>query len=137
MDAPAPTPTAPACRTCGGRTIRWGKDRAGHARHRCKECGATYAETPPRPLGRMRLDQAKATLCLSLLTEGCSIRSTERVTGVHRDTITRLLVLAGEKAEALLTALVAGVEAKDVQADEIWAFVKMKEKKKTRKGITD
>jgi IS1 family transposase/transposase-like protein len=137
MDAPTPTPTAPACRSCGGRTIRWGKDRAGHVRHCCKGCGATFAVIPPRPMGAMRLDPAKATLCLSLLTEGCSIRSTERVSGVHRDTITRLLVLAGRKAQALLDGLVSGVEVKDVQGDEIWSFTKMKERTKTRKGITD
>jgi IS1 family transposase len=83
----------------------------------------------------MRLDQAKATLCLSLLTEGCSIRSAERVSGVHRDTITRLLLVAGRKAAALLDCLVSKVEVKDVQADEIWAFVGMKEKTKTRKNI--
>jgi IS1 family transposase/transposase-like protein len=137
MDAPSLPPTAPACRSCGGRTIRWGKDRAGHPRHRCKACGASHADIPPRPLGRMRLDPEKATLCLNLLTEGCSIRSAERVSGVHRDTIMRLLVLAGRKAEALLSALVSGVEVKDVQADEIWGFVRMKERTKTGKGIAD
>jgi transposase-like protein/IS1 family transposase len=138
MDAPTtPTPTAPACRSCGGRTIRWGKDRAGHVRHSCKACGVTFAVIQPRPLGAMRLDPAKATLCLSLLTEGCSIRSTERVSRVHRDTITRLLVLAGKKAQALLDCLVSKVEVKDVQADEIWCYVARKEKSKVRKGITD
>jgi IS1 family transposase/transposase-like protein len=137
MDAPTSTPTAPACRSCGGRTIRWGRDRAGHVRHCCKACGATFAVIPPRPLGRMRISPERATLILSLLTEGCSIRSAERVSNTHRDTITRLLLLAGKKAAALLDVLVSGVEVKDVQADEIWAFVEMKEKTKTRKGITD
>jgi transposase-like protein/IS1 family transposase len=135
--AAASNPNARACRSCGGRTIRWAKDKAGHQRHLCKACGATFAEIPPRPLGRMRLDLGKATLCLSLLTEGNSIRSTERVTGVHRDTIMRLLGVAGAKAEALLNRLVHRVEVKDVQADEIWAYVAMKEKTKRKKGITD
>jgi hypothetical protein len=35
------------------------------------------------------------------LVEGCSIRSTERITGVHRDTILKLLVAVGEKCEHL------------------------------------
>ena len=126
MTAPTPTPTAPACRTCGGRTILWGKDRRGHLRHRCKACRATYGGIPPRPLGSMRIDPARATLCLSLLTEGSSIRSTERATGIHRETIMRLLVVAGRKAEALLDRLVHRVEVKDVQADEIWSYVEMK-----------
>jgi IS1 family transposase len=137
MTAPATTPTVPACRTCGGRTIRWGKDRAGHPRHRCKVCKATFAVIPPRPLGRMRLDLGKATLCLNLLVEGTSIRSTERITGAHRDTITRLLGVAGAKAEALLNRLVHKVEAKDIQADEIWAYVQMKEKTKIKAGIAN
>src|SRR5947209_1564960 len=138
--ATLPTPTAPegtACRSCGGRTIGWGKDRAGNTRRRCKACGVTVALVPVRPLGTMRLDMEKAVLCLSLLTEGSSIRSTERVSGVHRDTIMRLLRLAGAKCDALLSKLVRNVPAADVQCDELWSFVGMKEKTKVRKGETN
>jgi IS1 family transposase len=85
----------------------------------------------------MRISLDDATLVLSLLTEGSSIRSAERVSGIHRDTICKLLRLAGEKCEALLGRLVRNVEAKDVQADEIWSYVRMKEKTKTRKGLAD
>jgi IS1 family transposase/transposase-like protein len=134
MATTTPNPP-PACRECSGRTIRWGKVR-GFERWRCKECGVTFIPRPPRPLGAMRLPLDKATLCLSMLTEGSSIRSTERVSGVHRDTIMKLLRFAGAKAEALL-AQVRGVEVQDVQADEIWGFVRMKEKTKVEKGIAD
>jgi transposase-like protein/IS1 family transposase len=130
-----PTP-APTCRTCGGRTIGWGKDAEGNPRRRCKSCGKTFGIIPERPLGSMRLSLDKATLCLSLLVEGSSIRSTERVSGVHRDTIMRLLGVAGRKCESLLNRLVRGVEVQDVQADELWAFVGMKEKTKRRMGVT-
>jgi transposase-like protein/IS1 family transposase len=136
MDAPTPTPAPIACRSCGGRTIAWGKDREGNVRRRCKACGATFGIIPVRPLGSMRLSLDKATLCLSLLVEGSSIRSTERISGVHRDTIMRLLGVAGRKCESLLNRLVRGVEVQDVQADELWAFVGMKEKTKRRMGVT-
>jgi transposase-like protein/IS1 family transposase len=135
MDAPA-TSSAPTCRTCGGRTIGWGKDAEGNPRRRCKSCGKTFGIIPVRPLGSMRLSLDKATLCLSLLVEGSSIRSTERVSGVHRDTIMRLLGVAGRKCESLLNRLVRSVEVQDVQADELWAFVGMKEKTKRRMGVT-
>src|SRR4051794_15610966 len=140
MSAPIDPMTAPegtACRSCGGRTIGWGKDRAGNARRRCKACGVTVALVPVRPLGTMRLDMEKAVLCISLLTEGSSIRSTERVSGVHRDTICRLLRVAGAKCETILSRLVRNVPVKDVQADELWCYVAMKEKTKVRKQITD
>ncbi len=126
-----------SCRACGGRTIAWGKDRNGNAQRKCKACGKTFGIIPARPLGSMRLDMDKAVLFLSLLTEGSSIRSIERISGVHRDTVMWLLRLAGAKCEALLNHLVWGVEVQDVQADELWAFVGMKGKTKRRKGITN
>jgi IS1 family transposase/transposase-like protein len=137
MYALTPTPTAPVCRTCGGPVISWGQDRQGNPRKFCKGCRKSFGIIPARPLGRMRISLDDATLVLSLLTEGSSIRSAERVSGIHRDTICKLLRVVGEKCEALLSRLVRNVEAKDVQADELWSFVGMKEKTKVRKGIAD
>jgi lambda repressor-like predicted transcriptional regulator len=85
----------------------------------------------------MRLDMDKAVLILSLLTEGASIRSAERISGTHRDTVMRLLRFAGAKCEALLNRLVRGVEVQDVQCDELWNFCGMKEKTKARLKKTD
>jgi hypothetical protein len=85
-------------------------------------------------LGSMYLPEAKALMCLQLLVEGSSVRSIERITGVHRDSILSLLVTAGEKCEALMQRKLRRVKVSDVQADEIWNFVGMKEKTKTRKG---
>lgn len=42
----------------------------------------------------------------SVLIEGTSIRSTERITGLHRDTILKLLVIAGENCEKVLGCLI-------------------------------
>ena len=85
----------------------------------------------------MRLPVEKAVSILQLLVEGCSVRSVERVTGVHRDTILNLLVVAGERCTRLLETRVKNIAVKDVEADEIWGFVSMKEKTKTTKGIDD
>lgn len=122
---PVTTPPTP-CRTCGGPTVGWGKDREGHPRRFCKACKKSFILAPARPLGKMRLSLEKATLCIQLLSEGSSIRSTERVTGCHRDTVTRLLLLVGAKCNDLLGRLVKDVEVKDVQADELWSYVAMK-----------
>jgi len=138
MQSSFPTTTAPVpCRTCGGKTLGWGKDKHGNPRRYCRACKATFGIIPARPLGAMRLDLQTATMIISLLSEGSSIRSAERVTGVHRDTICRLLVLVGGKCEALLGRLVHDVKVADVQADELWSFVAMKEKTRAKKQITD
>jgi IS1 family transposase len=59
------------------------------------------------------------------------------VTGVYRDTVCRLLRVAGRKCATLLSGLVRGVPVKDVQCDVLWSHVEMKEKTKKRKEITD
>src|SRR5207249_6010202 len=55
------------------------------------------------------------------------IRSASRVTGLHRDTIMRLLVTAGERCEALRATTIRNVPVRDVQADELWGFCFKKE----------
>jgi hypothetical protein len=131
------TSPAPVCRSCGGPTIGWGKDKGGNPRRYCKACKVSFSIVPPNPLGVMRIDLDRAVLILEMLTEGNSIRSTERLSRTHRDTICRLLRVAGTKCEDLLSRLVRNVEVKDVQCDELWNFVAMKEATKVRKQITD
>jgi len=78
----------------------------------------------------MRLDFGRALTCLRLLVEGSSVRSIERVTEVNRDTILRLLVLAGQRCEKLLEEKLRDLDVEDVQCDEIWGFVRKKESHK-------
>jgi IS1 family transposase len=64
---------------------------------------------------------------ISALVEGNSIRSTERMVGVHRDTIMRLLVRVGERCQVILDERMHGFHSRLIQADEIWTFVGKKE----------
>lgn len=84
----------------------------------------------------MILSEEKALLRLKLLVEGNSIRSTERITGVHRDTVLSLLETVGKKCLWIQENLVKGVKVKFIQADEIWSFVAMKDKTKHEQNIT-
>ena len=80
----------------------------------------------------MRLPVDKAVSVLQLLLEGMSIRSAERITGVHRDTILRLLVLAGERCQKLMDQKLKNLDVLDVEVDEIWGFVGKKESHKLK-----
>jgi transposase-like protein len=64
----------------------------------------------------------EAALVLRLMMEGLSVRSIERLTELHRDTILRVLVHAGEHFETLLQTKIHAVQVHDVQCDEIWGF---------------
>jgi IS1 family transposase len=72
-----------------------------------------------------------------MILEGVSVRSTERLTGTHRDTILATMVAAGERCQHFLETAVRGVAVLDVQADEVWGFVGCKEKTRERRDYPD
>jgi transposase-like protein/IS1 family transposase len=116
------------CPTCQTESRKGGKDRKGNQRYYCATCFKSFIEETDKPLDNMYLPFDKAEQCLKLLLEGCSLRSTERITGVSLNTLLKLLVMAGEKCETLLQERIQDVRVRDVECDEIWAFVKMKQK---------
>jgi len=120
------------CHNCRTACRRFGKHRNGLQRFRCNQCQKTYTEDHQRPLDDMRLPLVKAESVLRLLLEGMSVRSAERITGVHRDTILRLLVLAGDRCQRFMESKIANLNVQDVQADEIWGYVFKKEGHKSK-----
>jgi transposase-like protein/IS1 family transposase len=124
------------CLICQSEARKFGRDRHGNQRWQCQRCRKTFSDRPPKPLDEMHLPLDKAIQCLKLLSEGCSVRATVRLSGVAKDTVLALLVCVGEKCEAFLTRALRDVPVTDLQADEIWGFIAMKEKTKKRKEIT-
>lgn len=123
------------CSSCESTNFkRFGKDRNGNQRYRCLACGVTFLEPRDKPLDEMRLQMNKALLVLQLLVEGNSVRSIERITGVGKTAILSLLVKTGEKCERLMEKRIRKVKVADIQADEIWGFVRMKDKTRKRRG---
>ena len=75
-----------------------------------------------------RLSRAKQKMILSLLVEGSSMRSISRTVGVSINTVTKLLVDAGNACAAYHDATVRNVPSKRIQCDEIWSFCYTKER---------
>ncbi len=73
------------------------------------------------------LDTDKKIAVVAALTEGSSIRSIERMTGVHRDTIMRLGVRVGQGCTALLDENMRDLSCTRLEMHEIWGFVGKKE----------
>jgi transposase-like protein/IS1 family transposase len=118
------------CEECDVKCQRFGTHRNGLRRFRCPQCHKTYTEPHKPTLEGSYLSRDRIVLALRLLIEGNSLSSTERITDIDRNTITKLLVLAGEKCDKLMGRLIVNVPAKDVQADEIWGYVAKKESHK-------
>jgi len=92
------------------------------------QCGKTFTEEHARLFAPMTVPEDKALLAIQLLIEGTSVRTVERITGLHRDTILRLLVLAGERCIALIDTTMRNLHCEYIRADEIWSFVAKKQR---------
>lgn len=73
-------------------------------------------------------DRIKIVACL---VEGNSLRSTVRMTGIHRTTIQNLLVDLGAACSAYQDKTFRNLTLGPIQCDEIWSFVGCKEKNAT------
>jgi len=78
-----------------------------------------------------RVPLTRRVQVISCLVEGNSIRSTERMTGTHRDTICRLLVEVGEGCAALMNDTMRDLRCRRIEVDEIWAYVGKKQRHMT------
>ena len=69
------------------------------------------------------LNTDKKIAIIAALSESSSIRSIERMTGVHRDTIMRLGVKVGQGCTALMDEKMRDLSCNRLEMDEIWGFV--------------
>jgi IS1 family transposase len=74
------------------------------------------------------LRREKRIAVLGALVEGCSVRSVERMTNVHRDTILRLMVRVGEGCANLLDEKMVNLDCARLELDELWSFVGKKQR---------
>ena len=79
----------------------------------------------------------KQITIIAALTEGMSIRSTERLTGVHRDTIMRLGVRIGEGCAALHDRTMRNLQVGRAELDETWGYVAKKQRKVKKTDSTE
>src|SRR5438045_2291709 len=74
------------------------------------------------------LSKDKQIAVIGALAEGSSIRSIERITGIHRDTIMRLGVRAGKGCEMLMDSKMQDLGCRYLQFDEVWGLIGKKER---------
>src|ERR1700674_245125 len=75
-----------------------------------------------------KLGTTKRTQIVAALVEGCSIRSTVRMTGASQNTIAKLLVELGATCSEYLDKTLVNLNSKRIQCDEIWQYVGAKQK---------
>ena len=76
-----------------------------------------------------KLSTEKRATILNLLVEGMSMRAVSRTTGVSINTVTKLLVDAGEACAEFHDGEIRNVKSRRIQCDEIWSFCYAKAKR--------
>src|SRR5690242_2243711 len=74
------------------------------------------------------LPKEKRVAVIAALAEGNSIRSVERMTGIHRDTVMRLGVKVGTACEQILSEKMNALDSTRIEVDEIWGYVGAKDR---------
>ena len=67
-------------------------------------------------------------LVISMLADGSSVRAVERVTGLHRDSVLRILVRVGNHCRTVMDGHFQDLIFNALELDEAWGFVGKKEK---------
>jgi IS1 family transposase/transposase-like protein len=118
------------------RHRRMGKTPAGSIRYRCKDCGKTWTDSTAMFDG-MTIGMDRAACVIRHLCEGTSVRATSRLCGMDVNTILDLLTLVGARCKRFLFEQMKKADVYEVQADEIWGFVGMKQKTANRLNLQD
>jgi IS1 family transposase len=75
-----------------------------------------------------RLSNEDRVRVVTAIVEGCSIRSTVRMTGISKNTIAKLLVELGAACTKYQDAAFRNLNCQRIQCDKIWSFVGAKDK---------
>jgi len=101
----------------------------GHQRYQCKHCHTYFMQTKGTPLYRKHLTEPQITNICKHLVEKNGIRSIERLTGHHRDTIGNLLEDMAEHAVEVSEYFMKDLGLSQFECDEIWTYIKKKKRR--------
>ena len=112
----------------GKDIVKRGKYHTGHQRYFCNHCKTFFMETKGTPLYHKHLSKSEIIdICKHLVEKNC-IRSIERITGIHRDTIGRLFEDLAVHAEFVNDILLNEIKLGQFEVDEMWTTIKKNRK---------
>jgi len=90
----------------------------------CRTCGKRFASTRATAFFGLHLSDDKIVQIIHHAAEGGGVRATSRLLDINKNTVNRVILRAGEHCEIVLSNLLRSLKLKEVQLDELWAFVK-------------
>ena len=108
------------------------KERIGkfnHMLYRCRTCEHCFSETRGTPFFGLQTPRQEILRTLAMIPEKGSLRGVARATGHRPITISTWVKRAGSHSYEVMKHLFQNLELTQVQIDEIWAYIKKKEKR--------
>ena len=96
--------------------------------YKCNVCGQPFSETAGTPFFGLKTPTRTVCIALQELAEGLGIRAVARIHGVEPDTVLEWLKKAGQHCQALSECMMQDLNITQVQLDELWTFVRKKER---------
>ncbi len=109
---------------------RYGKRAT--ALFRCRTCGKTFSERNGTPLFGLKMEDETFFDIVTCVGECNGVRATGRIVGVKPDTVTNVIERMGEHARRVLAFHLRDLWPGEVQLDELWSFVRKKERNLTK-----
>ena len=119
-----------------GNIVRYGRDKNGKQRFKCKTCDSVFVETKNTVFYNRKLSEDQIIMICKLLVEKNGIRAIERIMEIHRDTVSDVIEVLARHARDVTDFLIKNVGLTKVQVDELWSFVKKNKRKLTREMLT-
>jgi IS1 family transposase len=96
--------------------------------YRCNVCGQPFSETAGTPFADLKTPIQTVCTALQELAEGLGIRAVARIHGLQPDTVLEWLKKAGLHCQLLSEYMMQELQVTQVQLDELWTFVRKKER---------
>jgi transposase-like protein len=106
-----------------GSRGKYGKDKLKDLLY-CRTCGKRFASTRSTAFFGLHLSDEQINQIIHHAAEGVGVRATARLLNIDKDTVNRVILRAGEHCEVVLSSLLNSLKLKEIQMDELWAFVK-------------
>jgi len=100
-----------------------GQNSAGRQVYLCRYCNGNFVETINTPLYYKHLDEKEIELIGKLACEKVGIRATERITGHHRDMVSRIIKDLAGHAGFVEDLQATGLAGEEHEVDETWTFL--------------
>lgn len=104
----------------------YGKDKIRYLR--CTSCGEEFSERKGTALFNSKIAESKAASIIEHLDSGCGVVATANLCQVAKDTVSRLVRVAGRTSKIIHDRRVRNLKPKALQFDEKWSYTTKKQK---------